>query len=79
MGSHHNDNCICTYQKTNGLRVTAEEEIKGLDSTEHNLPSAYADFVPTSVLISSAPPAQSVEKAIPVETFTTKQTLCFQR
>ena len=59
-------------KKTNGLRVTAEEEIKGLDSTEHNLPSAYADFVATSVLISSAPPAQSVEKAIPVETFTTK-------
>ena len=59
-------------KKTNGLRVTAEEEIKGLDSTEHNLPSAYADFVPTSVLISSAEPAQSVEKAIPVETFTTK-------
>lgn len=59
-------------KKTNGLRVTAEEEIKGLDSTEHNLPSAYADFVPTSVLISSAQPAQSVEKAIPVETFTTK-------
>lgn len=59
-------------KKTNGLRVTAEEEIKGLDSTEHNLPSAYADFVPTSVLISSAPPAKSVEKAIPVETFTTK-------
>lgn len=59
-------------KKTNGLRVTAEEEIKGLDSTEHNLPSAYADFVPTSVLISSAPHAQSVEKAIPVETFTTK-------
>lgn len=59
-------------KKTNGLRVTAEEEIKGLDSTEHNLPSAYADFVPTSVLINSAPPAQSVEKAIPVETFTTK-------
>ena len=59
-------------KKTNGLRVTAEEEIKGLDSTEHNLPSAYADFVPTSVLISSAPLAQSVEKAIPVETFTTK-------
>lgn len=59
-------------KKTNGLRVTAEEEIKGLDSTEHNLPSAYADFVPASVLISSAPPAQPVEKAIPVETFTTK-------
>ena len=33
-------------KKTVGLRVTAEEEIKGLDSTEHGLPSAYADFVP---------------------------------
>ena len=62
-------------KKTNGLRVTAEEEIKGLDATEHNLPSAYADFVPANVLIASgntSDPAQSVEKAVPVETFTTK-------
>ena len=29
-----------------GLRVTKEEEILGLDSTEHGLASAYADFVP---------------------------------
>ncbi len=33
-------------KKTNGLRVSKEEEIKGLDKTEHGLPSAYADFVP---------------------------------
>ena len=33
-------------KKTIGLRVSAEEEVKGLDSTEHGLPSAYADFVP---------------------------------
>ena len=33
-------------KKTVGLRVSAEEEIKGLDSTEPGLPSAYADFVP---------------------------------
>ena len=33
-------------KKTVGLRVSKEEEIKGLDSTEHGLPSAYADFVP---------------------------------
>lgn len=62
-------------KKTNGLRVTAEEEIKGLDATEHNLPSAYADFVPTNALISANAtpvPSQSVEKAVPVETFTTK-------
>ena len=29
---------------TAGLRVTAEEEIVGLDSCEHGLPSAYAGF-----------------------------------
>ena len=33
-------------KKTVGLRVTKEEEIKGLDSTEHGLASAYADFLP---------------------------------
>ena len=33
-------------KKTIGLRVSSEEEIKGLDSTEHGLPSAYADFAP---------------------------------
>ena len=33
-------------KKTVGLRASAEEEIKGLDLTEHGLPSAYADFVP---------------------------------
>ncbi|MCQ2480842.1 MAG: ammonium transporter [Clostridia bacterium] len=63
-------------KKTNGLRVSQEEEIKGLDATEHNLPSAYADFVPSNVLIAShktaSVPAASVEKAVPVETFTTK-------
>ena len=31
-------------EKTNGLRVSKEEEIKGLDSTEHGLINAYADF-----------------------------------
>lgn len=32
--------------KFHGLRVTEEEEISGLDSTEHGLPSAYPDFAP---------------------------------
>ena len=36
-------------KKTIGLRVSREEEIKGLDSTEHGLPSAYADFAPSTV------------------------------
>ncbi len=31
--------------KTIGLRVSPEEEIRGLDGPEHGLPSAYADFV----------------------------------
>ncbi len=31
-------------KKTVGLRVTEEEEITGLDATEHGLPSAYAGF-----------------------------------
>ena len=34
-------------KKTIGIRVSQEEELRGLDSTEHGLLSAYADFVPT--------------------------------
>lgn len=42
-------------KKTIGLHVTAEEEVKGLDVTEHNLTSAYADFMPSeSAIISDA-------------------------
>lgn len=37
-------------KKFNGLRVSKEEEIKGLDATEHNLPSAYADFIPATTI-----------------------------
>lgn len=32
---------------TIGLRASAQEEIIGLDATEHNLPSSYADFMPS--------------------------------
>ena len=73
-------------KKTNGLRVSEEEEIKGLDATEHNLPSAYADFMPamafatSSSIKASAPkasvpatPLAPVEKAVEVETYTTKK------
>lgn len=31
-------------KKVNGLRASSEEEIKGLDKTEHGLISSYADF-----------------------------------
>ena len=37
---------FAVLKKTIGLRASAEEEIKGLDRTEHGLPSAYADFAP---------------------------------
>ena len=40
--------CFTVIKKTVGLRVSREEEIKGLDSTEHGLPSAYADFAPST-------------------------------
>lgn len=73
-------------KKTNGLRVSEEEELKGLDATEHNLPSAYADFMPavsyaTSATVKAAAPQTvapatplaPVEKAVPVETYTTNK------
>ena len=41
--------CFIVIKKTVGLRVSREEEIKGLDKTEHGLPSAYADFAPSTV------------------------------
>ena len=67
-------------KKTTGLRVSKEDEIAGLDATEHGIASSYADFMPIlndmsinehndSVVSSPAPvpPAVSVEKAVPVE------------
>ena len=41
--------CFFLIKKTVGLRVDKKEELKGLDSTEHGLPSAYADFAPSTV------------------------------
>ncbi|MCL2053960.1 MAG: ammonium transporter [Oscillospiraceae bacterium] len=35
-------------KKFHGLRASAEDEILGLDSTEHGLQSSYADFLPTA-------------------------------
>jgi len=46
--------------KTIGLRVKAEEEIEGLDITEHGMASAYADFVSSS-------PLMGIESSGPVE------------
>ena len=41
---------VITFQvikRTNGLRADVEDELKGLDISEHGLPSAYADFAPS--------------------------------
>lgn len=39
-------------KSTIGLRASKEEEIIGLDATEHNLPSSYADFMPSAASVS---------------------------
>ena len=59
-------------KKTVGLRVTKEEEMEGLDPTEHGLVSAYADFMPAvehlaldePVMVTGTAP---VAEAVPVE------------
>ncbi|MCD8333506.1 MAG: ammonium transporter [Clostridiales bacterium] len=52
-----------------GLRVSAEEEIIGLDQTEHGLASAYADFALTSSInnFSSHIPVELPEDAVPMD------------
>ena len=61
-----------------GLRVSAEEEIAGLDSTEHGLPSAYADFMPSTTLTAmpaanafpapvAAKDSRCMDEAVPVQ------------
>jgi Amt family ammonium transporter len=58
---------------TVGLRASEKHEIEGLDISEHNLPSSYADFMPvTSLSLSSVPAAiapavkADIDKAVPV-------------
>ena len=56
---------------TIGLRASREEELKGLDTTEHGLPSSYADFVIAGDSVysgSSAEDTAVVTEAAPVET-----------
>lgn len=65
---------FAVIKKTVGLRVSQEEEIKGLDKTEHGLPSAYADFLPAVESIdygyenaTAVPGDVPVAEAIPVK------------
>jgi Amt family ammonium transporter len=65
-------------KNTVGLRVAEEEELSGLDITEHGLESSYADFMPVNGVPSrlsvpladsrdpSAAPAVPVGQAVPV-------------
>lgn len=52
--------CFFLIKKTIGLRVSREEEVLGLDSTEHGLPSAYADFAPATVAYAEFPSEEPV-------------------
>lgn len=53
-------------KKTIGLRVSKDEEMKGLDITEHGLISAYADFMPIGVGTASLDETFDVEGDVPV-------------
>lgn len=56
-------------KKTIGLRVTKEEEIAGLDISEHGLANSYADFMPTISSLSLDDQSLAtvpVNKAVPV-------------
>ena len=61
-------------KKTIGLRVSASEEVRGLDVEEHGLISSYADFmpmmsqgeIPLGDEVSLPQEAAPVEKAVPV-------------
>ena len=55
-------------KKTIGLRASKEEEVKGLDLTEHGLSSSYADFMPVPQVLTgksddkgTVPPDKAVE------------------
>ena len=53
-------------KKTIGLRVSKDEEMKGLDVTEHGLISAYADFMPIGVGTASLDETFDVDGNVPV-------------
>ncbi|MGN1345243.1 MAG: ammonium transporter, partial [Eubacteriales bacterium] len=63
-------------EKLHGLRVSREEEIEGLDITEHGLPTAYAGFAfqPETIsedgvqyITGDVPPAEAVEVKVMAE------------
>ena len=66
---------FAVIRKIHGLRCLPEEELRGLDVSEHGLPSAYADFAPAVPEYADFPSAEPeavvgtvpVAEAIPVK------------
>lgn len=59
---------FAVIKKTHGLRASVEEEIRGLDATEHGLVSAYADFSPSVEAYSEFAPADAPIVAVTGDT-----------
>lgn len=51
---------FAVIKKLHGIRASAEDEIAGLDITEHGLPSAYPDFAPAVNKYSSYAPTEGI-------------------
>ncbi|MCM1187071.1 MAG: ammonium transporter [Lachnoclostridium sp.] len=51
-------------KKTVGLRASAEDELMGMDISEHGLPSAYADFAPSVDKYSGFAPAEGITAVV---------------
>lgn len=51
---------FAVIKKLHGIRASAEDEIAGLDITEHGLPSAYPDFAPAVNKYSSYAPTDGI-------------------
>ena len=67
-------------KKVIGLRVTREEEMTGLDATEHGLPSAYAGFAMSPEYIEEGSSPVVVDGDVPVaEAVTVKKVPSFEQ
>ncbi|MBO4898575.1 MAG: ammonium transporter [Clostridia bacterium] len=75
-------------KKTVGLRASAEEEIMGLDMTEHGLPNSYADFAvaphmeynpAAPVAVSGSVPVSEAVEVQKVPTFNEEKTNKFTK
>ncbi|MBO4461049.1 MAG: ammonium transporter [Clostridiales bacterium] len=67
-------------KKTMGLRVSREEEIEGLDSTEHGLPCAYAGFhfAPQAIVEGEAAPVMVTGETPEAEAVEVKEVPSFE-